>query len=397
VFHWIVPPKRNLYTAALVIRRDGPDTRSGARGGGARPLPGRFLVVALAAIAAVALALGPATASAAKKPKTMWGPVTLNGKSMFPTYNDLGVDIYATTAHWDQIAPTKPVNPTDPADPAYLWPQYIDFSLSEAQKYGMQLLILFRGTPPWANGNQSNRFAANNIQDWTNFSTAIAKKYPGVNLWMIWGEPNREPNFGPFTSSTSPRGPLNGAQQVAPRTYAQLLDSAYGALKAVNPANKVIGGNTYTSAGTGDINPYAWIRYLKLPDGSRPRMDYWGHNPYGFDMPNLKDPPSPKGSVAFGDLRRLVKALDKAYRGQRLKLYLAEWGVPIGYKDKDLTYGLKAKEGVTWIKAGFRIANTFNRIFSLGWVHPVDTPYSSQGLLDKNGKRKAGYKVYKKQ
>jgi hypothetical protein len=126
-------------------------------------------------------------------------------------------------------------------------------------------------------------------------------------------------------------------------------------------------------------------------------MDFYGHNPYGFHIPNLKDPPSPKGSVAFGDLRRLVRALDKAFRGQRLKLYLAEWGVPIGFEDIDLTYSLKAKEGKKWIKAGFRIANTWSRIFSLGWVHPMDTSYSSQGLLDKNGRKKPGYDIYKAQ
>jgi hypothetical protein len=359
-------------------------------------LRARLLVtLATAALALAALAAVPAQADAASKPKTMWGPVTFKGASMFPTYKDLGVDIYATTVHWDQVAPTKPVNPTDPTDPAYLWPTYLDFTISEASKYGMRVLILFRGTPPWANGGKGAKFAATNMLDWTNFVTAMTKKYPTVNLWMVWGEPNREPNFGPFTSSTSPRGPLNQAQQVAPRTYAQLLDAAYGALKAASPGNLVIGGNTYTSAGTGDINPYAWIRYLKLPDGSLPRMDMWGHNPYGFHIPNLKDKPSPKGSVAFGDLRRLVKALDKAFPGQRLKLYLAEWGVPIGYKDIDLTYSLKAKEGKQWIKAAFRIANTYSRIFSLGWVHPIDTSYSSQGLLDRSGRKKASYNVYK--
>jgi hypothetical protein len=213
---------------------------------------------------------------------------------------------------------------------------------------------------------------------------------------MIWGEPNREPNFGPFTPSHDPTGPLTQAEQVAPRNYAQLLDAAYGALKAVSPSNMVIGGNTYTSAGTGDINPYQWIRYLRLPDGSPPRMDLYGHNPYGFKIPNLKDPPSKKGSVAFGDLRRLVKALDKSFPGQRLKLFLAEWGVPIGFKDKDLTYSLKVQEGLQWIRAGFKIASKWSRIFTLGWVHPLDTPRSSQGLLDKKGKKKPSYNVYKK-
>ena len=31
----------------------------------------------------------------------------------------------------------------------------------------------------------------------------------------------------------------------------------------------------------------------------------------------------------------------------------------------------------------------------LGWVHPIDTSYSSQGLLNKKGNPKPGYQVYK--
>ncbi|MGH2956206.1 MAG: hypothetical protein ACRDL6_04345 [Solirubrobacterales bacterium] len=364
---------------------------------------GQIARISAAAVVAAGIALlaggmlQPAQADAQTPRKLMWGPITFEGASMFPTYRDLGVGIYGTTAHWDQIAPTaKPVNPTDPNDPAYLWPSYIDFAVSEALKYGMSVQILIRGTPPWANGGRSARFAPTQISDFADFSTAIAKKYPSVRLWMIWGEPNRKPNFGPFTPARRNVGKLRKSEQVAPRTYAELLDAAYAALKAVNPANLVIGGNTYTSAGRGDINPYQWIRYLKLPNGSRPRMDMYGHNPYGFHKPSLKGRPSPKGSVAFKDLRRLARVIDKNFRGQRLKLYLSEWGVPIGFKDKDLLYSLKAKEGKRWIRAAFKIGRRWKRIYTLGWVHPIDTPYSSQGLLRRNGSKKPSYGVYRK-
>ena len=79
---------------------------------------------------------------------------------------------------------------------------------------------------------------------------------------------------------------------MAPHNYAQILDASYGALKSVSPANLVIGGNTFLSAGTNVIYPYQWIKYLTLPDGSRPRLDMYGHNPYGYRKPSLKGPPS---------------------------------------------------------------------------------------------------------
>jgi hypothetical protein len=358
--------------------------------------------LALAAAAAVsvsAMAAQP-VAQASGLPtvkKGIWGPLTLNGRSLFPTYRDLGVGIYNTQAHWDQIAPTnRPANPTDPSDPAYQWPEYIDQAITEAGRNGLKVQLMIIGAPPWANGGQSPRWAPQQPSDFADFATAIAKKYPSVHLWMIWGEPNREPNFAPFTPATSATGPLNQAQAVAPRLYAQLLDAAYGALKGVSPANLVIGGNTYPAASsTGDINTYQWIQYLKLPDGSRPRMDMWGHNPYGFHKPNLKDPPSPRGTVTFSDLRRLTRALDRAdFPGPPLKLYLSEWGVPIGFKDKDLLYSLKPAEALEWIRAACRIVRS-KRIYSLGWVHPVDTNRSSQGLLTTSGKRKPSFNAFK--
>ena len=93
------------------------------------------------------------------------------------------------------------------------------------------------------------------------------------------GEPNRKHNFQPFAPAKKADGKLNRAQRVAPHNYALLLTPPTRRSKAESPANLVIGGNTYTAAGPADINTYPWIRHMRLPDGSRPRMDMYGHNP----------------------------------------------------------------------------------------------------------------------
>ncbi len=241
----------------------------------------------------------------------------------------------------------------------------------------MQISIRILGTPRWANGGRNARFVPANPSDYADFAVATAKRYPSVRLWSVWGEPNRESMFGPLTPSPV-KGPLNAAQQVAPRNYAILLDTTYGALKALNPANLIIGGNTFNSTGTRLIHPYQWIRYLTLPHGSRPRMDLYGHNPFCYRKPTLKAPPSPMGRVDFSDLPRFGKAIDRYFPGPRLRFFLAEWGVDVG-TEVEGRFRVKFKTQAKWIRAGYRIARTWDRIYTLGWVRAIDTDISTGG------------------
>lgn len=60
---------------------------------------------------------------------------------------------------------------------------------------------------------------------------------------MIWGEPSRKFQWALDSAL--------GSQTIAPRAYAEILDASYGALKAVNSANLVIGGDTFTTGHIG--------------------------------------------------------------------------------------------------------------------------------------------------
>ena len=366
----------------------------------------RLPAIALAAVVSACLAIaafGAANASAQAAPQTLkkaaWGLTSHNGQSMFPIYKDLGVGIFQTQVRWDAVAPTRPQNPTDPNDPAYKWGDGLQKIIDEAEANGMTVMLQLIGAPSWANGGQDFIWPATNPTDYGNFAQAISKKYPTVRHWMVWGEPNSKRGFGPVVNGPlSNNTRLNKKQQRAPKLYAQLLDAAYIGLKAANSANLVIGGNTYQGAGKPVIRTLQWLRYLKLPDGTRPRMDMWGHNPYTYRIPNLKAERSPRGRIDFSDLDTLVKELDKAYKGQRLRLFLSEWGVPTGL-DQDLQIRVKTKDAVKWVKAAMNIifrSKLAGRIYTLGWSVPVDTTRNPQGLLDMSLSPKPTYFPFKK-
>lgn len=348
--------------------------------------------------AASAKAEPTAKASAAQRlGKAMWGPAVVDGASQFPMYRDLGVGIYQMAVAWSSIAPTRPTDPTNPADPSYIWPEDILETIREANRYGMRVSMMIIGAPPWANGGRNDRaWAPKRPVDFANFATAMSRKYPGIRYWMIWGEPNRSTNFKPLTPSR--KGALNWAQARAPKIYGRILDASYAALKKVAPNDLVIGGNTFTAAGLNSISTYQWIRYMRLPGGRMPRMDLYGHNPFGFRIPNLANPPSPKGMVDFSDSKRLTKVLDRHYPRKRLRLFLSEWGVPAGAtKDGELGFQLNYATQARWIRAGLRISRKFRRIYTIGWIHPYDRPDLgiTTGLIKADGRKKPGYHAFR--
>jgi len=357
------------------------------------------LGIALACCAAILLTVisAPAPARANATPhglKAMWGPAIVNGASRFPIYKDLGIKIYEDRVPWDSIALRRPSNPRNPNDPAYAWPAEVTRAVAEARRYHIQVALQIMGAPPWANRGQPWNWAPANPQDYANYAIAAARRYPSVHLWMIWGEPSRRPDFEPLTPA--PRfAKLNAEESLAPHLYAQMLDAAYGALKHVGRANVVIGGMTYT---TGDISTQQWIENLRLPDGRRPRLDMYGHNPFSFRAPDLSNPPSPEQQVDFSDLGRLSKLVDR-YLGRpgnpHPKLFLSEWTVPTAV-DFEFDFYVEPLVQSKWITDGLRIAQRLPSIYAVGWIHLYDEPsISSGGLIQADGTKKPGYSAWK--
>lgn len=337
-----------------------------------------FWLVAL--LAACLLPATPAEGASLTRKKAIWGPLTLNGASAFDTYEELGAGIYEMGLSWRETAPERPSRPGDPADPAYRWPPEVDAAIREARSHGMQVSLQLIFSPGWANGGRAGNWAPDHPRDLARFARAAARRYPSVRRWMIWGEPTRQPNFMPLTPARDTQ-PLTRRRARAPRRYARMLDASYGALKRVRRSNIVIGGNSFT---TGDVSPLNWIRGMRLPNGRRPRMDVYGHNPFTLRRPDLANPLFRPGQPDFSDLDTLLGWLDRyGYRdrrGRKLKLFLSEWLVPTDHPNREFNFYVLRSVQADWVRAALKIVRRSPRITTLGWYSLLDDPPAPDGL-----------------
>ena len=342
------------------------------------------LAVLLVALAAAL----PATASA--DIKSMWGPNELpDGSSAFPVYKYLGVEMMQRQIVWGRVADIKPAHPRDPNDPAYKWNGDVDKAVTAARRNGMRMALMIKDTPNWAKGGKPGSYAPDRDRDYTDFLIAVAKRYPRVRHWMIWGEPSRSFNWMP----------LPPASPVGPRRYATLLDRSYGTLKKLNRRNKVIGGMTFT---TGDVMPTDWLKWMRLPNGKPPRLDWYGHNAFSARFPDLKQRPYYPKLRDFSDLDTLHRQVKRVYRKRKIKpkIWVSEFGVSSDHANRAFGFFVSRDEQARWLEAAYRIAHRTPWIAGIGWYTLLDEPDPvngiTNGLLAADGTPKPAFAAYRR-
>jgi hypothetical protein len=359
-------------------------------------------VAALAVVLALALVAVAGAQAATTSKKAMWGPIERNGKSQFPIYKKLGVGIYQTAISWRDIAGRRPAHPRDPADPAYRWPTALDHAVTEGRRYGIRVMVSVMNSPRWANGGRARAWAPKHPSDYAKFVRAAARRYRGVHLWMIWGEPSKGSNFKPLAAVSSGRKHFTRRQKAGPRRYARMLDASYGELHRQSRRNKVIGGNTFT---TGTVPPLVFVKLLRLPNGKPPRMDLYGHNPFTARKPRLSKGPLGYGYADFSDLDTLARAVDRnlGRRGQRhLRFFLSEFTLPTDHENWEFNFWVGRKTQARWTTAALKIARRWHRIYTFGWLSLYDDEPRSdhqevrRGLLTWGGKRKPAFKAFQR-
>ena len=340
-----------------------------------------------AVLLAVVLAI-TAAAPAQAELKAIWGANTLRGGgSAFPVYKDLGVDVLQEQLVWNQVARSRPAHPREPSDPAYVWPRTLDFAYRAAFENHIKIALLVRGTPAWANGGKTSNWAPDNLGDYADFLVAAARRYKRVRLWMIWGEPSRAAQFSPLPPN-SPEGP---------RLYARLLDRAYGVLKKVRRKNKVIGGMTFHA---GDIVARDFMRWMRLPNGKPPRLDWFGHNPFTARRPDLRKPTYFPGLRDMSDLDTYIKEIRRHWKPRHIKpkLWLSEFCVASDRPNSDFAFHVTREAQADWLTQAFKIAHSHRWIAGFGWWNLQDAAADDGitcGLLDRDGVPKPSYLAYK--
>jgi hypothetical protein len=345
-----------------------------------------LLVIAGAAAAA------PSTAAARLPLKAIWGPHVLQGgSSAFPVYRQLGVDVLEMQLVWNRIARTRPAHPKDPDDPAYQWPEDVDEAVRGARRAGMEVALLVRGAPSWANGGRDPLWVPGAERAYARFLTAASRRYPSVRRWMIWGEANSVMRFEP-NRANSPRGP---------RAYARLLDTAYGALKRRSSRNIVVGG---MSLSFGDVQPRDWVRWMRLPDGRPPRLDEYGHNPYSARAPDitLRGYPGYPGARDISDMDTFAREIRRAYRpsGRRPALWISEYSVSSDRPNRAFGFAVSRREQARWLRNGFQIARRVGAA-GYGWFNLRDEPAGTpggltMGLMTYEGEHKPSFRAYQR-
>jgi hypothetical protein len=365
----------------------GVTAGAGAAVAGTHAAAGRASTLPPGETAAHAAATTPRRQAARRTPvaKLIWGTVTLpNGKSAFPIYHQLGVNVFQIDLNWAGTAPTQPADPTNPADPAYQWPSDVAYAISQARIYGIKICLLVTQTPPWANGNLASEWAPDNPASYGDFLVAASREYPTVHLWMIWGEPNRNGNFEPMPSNSP----------VGPRRYALLLNSAYHALKSVTKRNIVIGGDTWSF---GDVEPSYFVKWMKLPDGKAPPLDYYGHNPFSIRFPDLAEQPYYPGGRDIDDIDTLEAQLKGIYH-RTVPLWLSEFTVSSDHNNRAFSFHVSRAAQARWLTAAFKLADSVTYTAGMGWFNLNDDPPSptglTQGLMTYSLQHKPAFSAY---
>ena len=378
----------------------------------------KLIVLTLATVLAAGLISAGATAAGSKQSAGRSfsvgiyddGMTLANPDKGFPILHNLRAQIVRISLWWGGpigVAKKKPTNPADPADPAYDWAAY-DTAVQDAAKNKIKVLFSVVGTPAWANGGRSQRYAPTSQSSLQSFVTAAAKRYsgtfnpttddpalPAVHLWLAWNEPNNPVFLTPQYRKVHGRWIAQSAY-----SYVRICNAVYNGVHNVQHSAAKVAcggtdprGNNQPRSARASIAPLAFLRSVKKY-GLR-RFDAWAHHPYASrPTENPLSKPKGKNTIILGNLGDLTKELTRLYGKKPL------WITEYGYQTRppDRTFGVAWKTQARYLAQAFSIARKNPRVQMMIWFLVKDESRLAgwqSGFFTTAGKRKPAYFTFR--
>ena len=288
------------------------------------------------------LALLPAAAGASPRQFALFQDETLlveNGGTRGPTLDEiagLGADMIKVQVNWATVAPGRRRKPRgfDATNPAEYpgWGRY-DAVLSEAKARGFKVMFaLAPPAPGWATPTRGDREGVTrpSAREFGRFATAAARRFPGVDVWTLWNEPNHPGHLYPQSTK--------GGRPVAPGLYRDMVRAGVKGLRRggsgrdpilfgeLLPIGKPVRGPKR------NLKPITFLRAL-FRGRALSGLSGFAYHPYTRPIgPMYAEPSSDDATVhSFG---RILRVLDSARaRGKlRSKRKLPIWNTEFGFQ-----------------------------------------------------------------
>jgi hypothetical protein len=353
----------------------------------------------------LALALLPAAAGASPRQFALFQDETLlveNAATRASTLDEikaLGADMIKVQVNWATVAPGGRSKPPrfDGADPAEYpgWARY-DAVLSEAKARGFKVMFaLAPPAPGWATPTRGDRAGVTrpNAREFGRFATAAARRFPGVDVWTIWNEPNHAGHLYPQSTKSG--------RPVAPGIYRALVRAAVRGLKRggsgrdpilfgeLLPIGKPVDGPTR------NLQP---LKFLRAFFRGKPLSGLAGfaYHPYTRPAGPLSPEPTPDDAT-IRSLGRVFRVLDSARARGRIKgPKLPIWNTEFGFQTNppDPYFGARiASVPRFWSISELWLSYSDRRVKSISQYtmndQPGDTSLWQSGLRFADGTPKA--------
>jgi hypothetical protein len=246
----------------------------------------------------------------------------------------------------------------------------IDPIVQAANRHGLQLIPIIGFTPRWAS-DSGELWAFPYSRPFEDFFAAALRRYPQIQAWELWNEPN-------FERFAKPRPD--------PAAFVEFLRAARRARDSVGSRAKLISGGL---APGGDIDIVPWVNEVAMRGGLS-LIDGLGVHPY-----SVLEPDDPRSWMM--QLEALHERLAELGRPD-LPLWLTEYGAPTVPVANGYAPALTEQQQADRLRTAFALATRYDWIENLTWyeyrdscTHLQSDPECNFGLVHTDLSRKPSH------